>query len=55
MKYKMDEMFVGIPGEVLKPMVEQLSTQRERVMKFMAEKAKRAEQEAAKTSQQTKP
>ncbi len=55
MKYKMDEMFVGIPGEVLKPMVEQLSTQRERVMKFMAEKAKRAEQEAAKASQQAKP
>jgi uncharacterized protein (DUF169 family) len=48
MKYGMDEMFVGIPGELLKPMVEQLVSQRERVSKFMMERRRRLEQEAAK-------
>lgn len=50
MKYQKDEMFIGIPGEMLKPIVEQLVSQRERVSKFMAERMRKEEQEAAKTS-----
>jgi uncharacterized protein (DUF169 family) len=41
MKYTHDEMFVGIPGEVLKPVVEQLVNQRERLTKIMGERMRR--------------
>jgi uncharacterized protein (DUF169 family) len=41
MKYTHDEMFMGIPGEVLKPVVEQLVNQRERLTKIMGERRRR--------------
>ncbi len=42
MKYDTDEMFVGIPGELLKPIVEQLVSQNERVSKMMAARKRAA-------------
>jgi uncharacterized protein (DUF169 family) len=51
MKYQTDEMFIGIPGELLKPIVEQLEAQNERVSRFLEERRRRAEQEAAKKNQ----
>ena len=36
MKYSTDEMFVGIPGELLVPIVKQLVSQRERITKIMS-------------------
>ncbi|MBM3291447.1 hypothetical protein FJY84_02085 [Candidatus Bathyarchaeota archaeon] len=38
MKYNVDEMFVGIPGELLKPINEQLMNQRTRIEKIMQER-----------------
>jgi uncharacterized protein (DUF169 family) len=35
MKYGLDEMFVGIPGELLKPIVDQIVSQSERVSKMV--------------------
>ncbi len=55
LKYPADEMFVGIPGELLKPVVEQLVSQKERISrmtpKLMAralERRRKTEQDAAK-------
>lgn len=52
-----DEMFVAIPGELLKPIVEQLVSQKERVEKMVPKlkerelaQMKKAEQEATKTN-----
>jgi uncharacterized protein (DUF169 family) len=44
MKYTQDEMFMGIPGEVVKPVVEQLVDQRERLSKIMGERMRRMRQ-----------
>lgn len=44
MKYNMDEMFVGIPGELLKPIIEQLVSQRERIEKIMQERRRTMQQ-----------